>query len=152
VLGRQAIPLGRVDLPITFDTQSKFKTETLTFEIVWFWGTYHTILGRPCYAKFMVVPNYTYLKLKIPGPTSIITMDTTTQHAYECEVESCDLAEGATTSQELSEMLQDVDKQAPDAKQVSNTFKSVDNTKEVTLDLERADGRMICIGAKFSLK
>jgi hypothetical protein len=62
------------------------------------------------------------------------------------------LAEGATTSQELSEMLQDVDKQAPDAKQVSNTFKSVDNTKEVTLDLERADGRMICIGAKFSLK
>jgi hypothetical protein len=22
------------------------------------------VLGRPCYAKFMVVPNYTYLKLE----------------------------------------------------------------------------------------
>jgi hypothetical protein len=31
-----------------------------------FSGTYHAILGRPAYAKFMVVPNYTYLKLKIP--------------------------------------------------------------------------------------
>jgi hypothetical protein len=26
------------------------------------------VLGRPCYAKFMAVPNYTYLKLKMPGP------------------------------------------------------------------------------------
>jgi hypothetical protein len=34
----------------------------------WFRGTYHVVLGRPCYAKFMVVPCYTYLKLKMPGP------------------------------------------------------------------------------------
>jgi hypothetical protein len=36
------------------------------FEVVGFRGTYHAVLGRPCYAKFMVVPNYTYLKLKMP--------------------------------------------------------------------------------------
>jgi hypothetical protein len=38
---------------------------------VGFSGTYHAILGRPAYAKFMVVPNYTYLKLKIPGQKGI---------------------------------------------------------------------------------
>jgi hypothetical protein len=31
------------------------------------------VLGRPCYAKFMAVPNYTYLKLKISGPNGVIT-------------------------------------------------------------------------------
>jgi hypothetical protein len=41
--------------------------EMLTFEIADFLGAYHAILGRPCYAKFMAVPNYTYLKLKMPG-------------------------------------------------------------------------------------
>jgi hypothetical protein len=38
--------------------------ETLTLG---FSGTYHASLGRSAYAKFMVMPNYTYLKLKIPG-------------------------------------------------------------------------------------
>jgi len=44
--------------------------------LVGFHGTYHTILGRPCYINFMVVPNYTYLKLKMPGPCGVITVDT----------------------------------------------------------------------------
>ena len=50
--------------------------ETLTFEVVGFHGTYHSILGCPCYAKFMALPNYTYLKLKMPGPCEVITIDT----------------------------------------------------------------------------
>jgi hypothetical protein len=29
---------------------------------------------RPCYVKFMAVPNYTYLKLKMLGPNSVITV------------------------------------------------------------------------------
>ena len=45
--------------------------ETLTFD-----GTYHAILGRPCYVKFMAVLNYTYLKLKMLGPCGIITIGT----------------------------------------------------------------------------
>ena len=47
--------------------------DTLTFKLVGFHGTYHAILGRPCYAKFMAVPNYTYLKLKMLGPHGVIT-------------------------------------------------------------------------------
>ena len=50
--------------------------ETLTFEVVGFPETFHSILGRPCYAKFMAVPNYTYLKLKMSGPCRVITIST----------------------------------------------------------------------------
>jgi hypothetical protein len=59
--GKRVQPLGRLDLPVCFGTPSNFRKETLTFEVVGFRGTYHAVLGRPCYAKFMVVPNYTYI-------------------------------------------------------------------------------------------
>jgi hypothetical protein len=64
----KALSLGQIDLPVTFGDMWNFRTETLTFEVVEFSGTYHAILGTPAYAKFMAIPNYTYLKLKIPGP------------------------------------------------------------------------------------
>ena len=61
------MPLGQINLPITFRDLSNYRMKTLTFKVVRFHGTYHAILGRPCYAKFMAVPNYTYLKLKMSG-------------------------------------------------------------------------------------
>jgi hypothetical protein len=94
---RRATMFGQIDLPVTFGTHANFRTETLTFEASGFPGTYHTILGWPCYMKFMDIPNYTYLKLKMMGLVGSITMGTIVRHAYECEVKCCDLAEGATT-------------------------------------------------------
>ena len=55
-----------------FGNRANFRSEVLTFEVVDFTGSYHAILGRPCYAKFMVIPNYTYLKLKMLGPNGVI--------------------------------------------------------------------------------
>jgi hypothetical protein len=72
----EAVPLGQIDLPVTFGTKGNLRKETLTFKVVDFLGTYHTILGRSAYAMFMAVTNYTYLKLKIPGPKGVITIDT----------------------------------------------------------------------------
>jgi hypothetical protein len=66
--GKRVQPLGQIDLPIWFSTPANFRKETLTFEVVGFRGAYHAILSKPCYAKFMAVPNYTYLKMKMPGP------------------------------------------------------------------------------------
>jgi hypothetical protein len=91
VEGKQVMPLRQIDLPVTFGTPSNYQTETLTFEVAGFHGAYHAILGRPCYVKFMAIPNYTYLKLKMPGPNDIITIGTSIQHAYECDVECCEL-------------------------------------------------------------
>jgi hypothetical protein len=75
--GKRVQPLGQLDLPVCFGTPSNFRRETLTFEVVGFRGTYHAVLGRPCFAKFMVVPNYTYLKLKMSGPNRVITVGST---------------------------------------------------------------------------
>ena len=41
---KQAMPLGQIDLPITFGDPSNYTMETLTFKVVGFHGTYHAIL------------------------------------------------------------------------------------------------------------
>jgi len=94
------MPLGQIDLPVTFGTPSNFRKETLTFEMVGFYGTYHAILGWPCYAKFMAVPNYTYLKLKLPGPNGVITVGMSFQKVYECDVECYEYASTITSSED----------------------------------------------------
>ena len=48
--------------------------KTLTLKIADFSGAYHTILGQPCCAKFIAIPNYTYLEHKMLGPHRIITI------------------------------------------------------------------------------
>jgi len=87
VPGKKAPPVGRIDLPVCFGTATNFRKETLTFEVVGFRGTYHAIIGCPGYAKFMAIPNYTYLKLKMPGPKGLITVSSSYEHAYKCDVE-----------------------------------------------------------------
>jgi hypothetical protein len=54
---------------------------------------YHAILGRLAYAKFMVVPNYTYLKLKLTSLKGIIIAGTTYQCTFECGAECFQFAE-----------------------------------------------------------
>lgn len=98
----------------------------------------------------MVLPNYTYLKLKMLDPVGTITVGTTTWHAYECEVECCDLAEGAATNHELSEILRTVDEQAPDVKRMSTTLKLADVVNEVTLNREHANGWIVRVGSNLS--
>jgi hypothetical protein len=45
---------------------------------------YNAIIGRPRLAKFMVIPHYTYMILKMPGPQGIITVRADFQGATEC--------------------------------------------------------------------
>jgi hypothetical protein len=113
--GKRTLPLGRIDLPVCFGTPSNFRKEALTFEVVGLPGTYHAALGRPCYAKFMAVPNYTYLKLKMSGPNGIITLGSTYRHAYECDVECVEYAEALAESKALIADLERLSKEAPDA-------------------------------------
>jgi hypothetical protein len=61
---------------------------------------YHAILERP-HTKFMAVPNYTYMKLKILGPKGFITVGPTYQRAYECDAECFQFAEAIIWSERL---------------------------------------------------
>jgi hypothetical protein len=116
VLGKRAEPIGRVDLPVCFGTPANFRKETLTFEVLGFHGTYHAILGCPCYARFMAVPNYTYLKLKMPGPNGVITVRPSYEHAYECDVECVEHGEAILESVTLAANLDGLAKEIPDPK------------------------------------
>ncbi|XP_066333846.1 uncharacterized protein [Miscanthus floridulus] len=73
--GKEAMPLGCICLNVTFGQPDNFRKEPLTFEVVDLPSVYHTLLDRPCFAKFMVVPNYTYLKLKMPSPKGVIIVE-----------------------------------------------------------------------------
>ena len=63
----------------------------------------------------MAVPNYTYLKLKMSGPSRVITIGTSFQHAYECEVECCDHATAIIASRELVAISKEVTEEAKSA-------------------------------------
>jgi hypothetical protein len=39
-----------------------------------FQDTYHAVLSISCFIKFMVIPHYAYLKMKMPSPKGIITI------------------------------------------------------------------------------
>ena len=94
-------PHGWIDLPVTFGNRANFRSEVLTFEVVDFLGSYHAILGWPCYAKFMAIPNYTYLKLKMLGPNGIIIVGSTFSHTYTCDREHYELTTAVINSAEL---------------------------------------------------
>ncbi|XP_066320417.1 uncharacterized protein [Miscanthus floridulus] len=84
-----------------FGDCTNFHSEVLTFEVVDFLGSYHAILGQPCYTKFMVISNYIYLKLKMPGPNGVITIGSTFSTAYMCDCKHYELATAIINSAEL---------------------------------------------------
>jgi hypothetical protein len=70
-----AIPLGSVVLPVTFgETREDYRAEYIKFEVVDVETSYHAILGRPAIARFMAVPHYTYLVLKMPSPAEVLSL------------------------------------------------------------------------------
>ncbi len=84
VLGRKARSLGQIALDVVFGSDKNFRKEKLTFEVVDFQSAYHAILGHPAYARFMALPCYVYLKLRMPGPKGVITIIGNRQRAEEC--------------------------------------------------------------------
>jgi hypothetical protein len=67
-------PLGRIELDVCFGNSGNYQKEKLGFEVMDWPLQYHAILGHPAFAKFMAVPHYAYLTLKIPGPKGTITV------------------------------------------------------------------------------
>jgi hypothetical protein len=115
-----ACSLEQIVLPVTFANPSNFRTEQLQFELN-FLGAYNTILGRSGYVKFMVIPNYTYLKLMMSGPHGVITASASFQAVYVCEKASCELASAQATARELVELWRGIDsRDGSDAPNVSS--------------------------------
>ena len=61
---------------------------------------YHALLGRPALAKFMAVPHYAYLKMKMPSLKGILTVAGDYRKSSACTVESSRLAESLVIATE----------------------------------------------------
>jgi hypothetical protein len=77
-------PLGHIYMLVTFRTLDNYKTEYLSFEVASFDCGYNAIIGRPGLVKFMAIPHYTYMILKMPRPQGIITVRADFQGVAEC--------------------------------------------------------------------
>ena len=84
----------------------------------------------------MAIPNYTYLKLKMPGPNGIITVGSTFSHTYMCDHEHYELATAVINSSELSRPRELSTPAVPDFnKPTSSTaFRPLEETKVVEID------------------
>lgn len=90
-------------LPVTFGTKEHYQTEYIRFEVVDFKTSYHTILGRPALAKFMAIPHYMYLVLKMLGPKGVLSLLRDLKRSYDCDTEALELA---ATTQVPNSMMQ----------------------------------------------
>lgn len=85
VLGKAEIPLGKVFLDVVFGSKLNFRREKVEFEVMDWPSQYHAILGRPAFARFMTVPHYAYLVIKMPAPKGIITVQGSFTWADSCD-------------------------------------------------------------------
>jgi hypothetical protein len=64
----------------------------MKFKVVDFETSYHAILGRPAIAKFMAVPHYTYLVLKMPCPAGVLSLQGDLKTSFDRDTEPVELA------------------------------------------------------------
>jgi hypothetical protein len=93
VPGGANFPLGKIELDICFGNSNNYRREKLEFEVMDWPSQYHAILGRLAFAKFMAVPHYAYLTLKIPGSKGTITVQGSFEVSNTCDKEFNRLAQ-----------------------------------------------------------
>ncbi|XP_066361307.1 uncharacterized protein [Miscanthus floridulus] len=100
----------------------------------------------------MAIPNYTYLKLKMPSLGRVNTVGTSFQRTYECEVECCDHVTSIIASRELATIRKEVTEEAPNPKKATGSFKPAKGSKEVLIDFDSLEGKVVHIGTIVSPK
>jgi hypothetical protein len=146
VPGNATIPLGSVVLPVTIgETRDNYRTEYVKFEVADFETSYHAILGRPAIAKFMVVPHYTYLVLKTPSPTGVLSVQGDLKISFDCDTEAVELTATNQVPNAMMEIYSASKKLAPtelDIPEKSDKANKPQPTEEVlvkTIDLGTAN-------------
>jgi hypothetical protein len=100
----------------------------------------------------MAVPNYTYLKLKMPSPKGVITVGPSYEHAYECDVECVEHEEAIVESTTLAADLDGFAKEIPDPKCHASNFELAEDIKLVSLDPTSSDGKALKVSTTLDPK
>jgi hypothetical protein len=157
VPGKAAYPIGRVCLPVTIGTKENFRMEYLTFEVADFRSSYHAILRRPMLAKFMAIPNHTYLIMKMSAPNEILSILGDIMVSYNCESATVELSKDSAIKAAPTVMVAQAAKidqttlEIPEQKCTSTTLDPSPAVKKVCLDLPDASKEVV-IGANLDPK
>jgi hypothetical protein len=139
-------PLGHIYMPVTFGTDN-YKTKFLRFEVARFDSEYNAIIDRPGLAKFVAIPHYSYMILKMPGPQGIITVRADFQGAVECfrgAIQAALTAGPPTTSSVQEDTKPEEDLTIPTNKaKVVTSMRPIEETKRINLGF--ADERKTAI-------
>jgi hypothetical protein len=81
--------------------------------VAYFEGTYHAILGHPAITKFMAVPHYRYLVLKMPTEKGVLTLRGNVFVAYTYEEDNFCVAEAHDLSLRMVAMMMEAKKTSP---------------------------------------
>ncbi|XP_066316204.1 uncharacterized protein [Miscanthus floridulus] len=100
----------------------------------------------------MAIPNYTYLKLKIPGPNGIITIESMYEHVYDCDVECIEYAKALVEVETLIVNLDQLGSEAPDSKRRAGTFEPTEAIKLIPIDPTGSNDRALRISATLDSK
>jgi hypothetical protein len=125
-----------------FGKPDYFRIEKIKFEVVDLACPYHTLLGRPALTKFMAVPHYGYLKMKLPGPKWVITVAVDYRRSMDCTTQSSRMAQTLVIAAE-KQLIRDAVAMAKatqaDMPAVGNPagtthFQPANDTKRILLD------------------
>jgi hypothetical protein len=101
----------------------------------------------------MAVPNYTYLKMKMPGPNGVITVGSSIEHAFDCDVECVEHAEALALDEALVTTLEKmVNDDLDSTAKYAGTFEAAEQTKEVPLDSSAPEGKALRVSSALSPK
>jgi hypothetical protein len=76
---------------------------------------YKTFLGKSTLSKFMAIPHYAYLVQKMPRPRGVISIRGDTKRVYDCDRESCEMADRIMASIELKDLKHALAESSPDS-------------------------------------
>jgi hypothetical protein len=160
VPGNAAISLDLVVLPVTFgETRDNYRTEYVKFDVADFEMPYHAILGRPAIAKFMAVPHYTYLVLKMPSPASVLSLQGDLKISFDCDTEAVELAATNQVPNAMMEIYAASKKLAPSELDIpekldnANKPRLAEEVQVKTIDLGTGDSsKTTTIGAGLDPK
>jgi hypothetical protein len=140
-------PLGHIYMPVTFGTPENYRTEFLRFEVASFDCGYNAIIGRPGLVKFMAIPHYSYMILKMSGPQGIITVRPDFQGAAECfrvAIQAALTTNSPTTSSAQANSKPEEDLAIPvNEAQAVTSMRPTEETKRINLGF--ADERKTAI-------
>jgi hypothetical protein len=103
---------------------------------------YNALLVWSALSKFMEIPYYAYLVLKMPGLCGVISIREDAKRTYDCDRESCETVDRLMTSAELQDLKQALTKSPldlvmPEAKTSKTSIQPEDSlSRTIPLSME----------------